>query len=131
LGTSRRASTITQASRQRTTRAWSCFTQAPDGGFTLRLHVRPLGYGQRVPVVPFCLWTAEVAGDVAENLGRWPKRRQRLGPRRLCGERQQCPVSGFGALAVIDGDGEQAADAGPEQPEEIVGGRERPSGSAG
>src|SRR5215469_11252729 len=98
-------------------------TQTPYGCFAPWLHARPLGYGERLLVVRFCLGKAEVTGEVAEDLGDGPQGRKRVGPGWPSGERQQVLVGGFGAVSVMDGGGEQAADTGPEQPKLVSGDR--------
>src|SRR5258708_37100447 len=99
-------------------RYWRPLIQAPDRGLAPRLHVRMLGDGERVLVVGLRAGDAEVAGEVAEDLGHGPEGNQhRVGSGGAGCEGQQRLVGGFGALAVIEGDGEQGADAGQEQPE--------------
>src|ERR1700733_9637450 len=92
-------------------------SQASHGGFAPRFYARLLGYGERVPVVGFRTGEAEVAGEVAEELGGGPESRDHDDFDWVGGVGQEILVSGFGPFAVIDGDGEQAADAGHEQPE--------------
>src|SRR5262249_26823506 len=90
---------------------------ALDGGLAPWFHVRMFGNGERVRVVGLRAGNAEVAGEVAEDLGNGPEGNQhRVGSGGPGGEGQQRLVGGFGALAIIESDSEQAADAGLEQP---------------
>src|SRR5258708_33560444 len=76
-----------------------------------------LGNGERVLVMGLRTVDAEVAGEVAEDMGYGPEGNQhRVGSGGPGGERQQRLVGGFGAVAVVESDGEQAANAGQEQP---------------
>src|SRR5215472_7999135 len=91
--------------------------QAPCGGLAPRLRMRLLGYRERVLVVGLRAGDAEVAREVAEDLGHGPQGNQhRVGSGGTGGEGQQRLVVGFGARGVVKSDGEQAADAGLEQP---------------
>src|SRR4029077_4985088 len=95
-------------------------SQAARGGTTPVLHLRLVGNVTRLLVVGFRAWKAEVAGEVSEDVRDRPEGNQHgVGSGQSAGEGQQILVRGCGALAVIDSDGEQSANASQEQPQTV------------
>lgn len=84
------------------------------------LHSGLLSCGEGLLVVHSGVITAEVAGEVAEDLARWPQAyHSAFGAQWPGSVREERLVGGFGSFAVVDEDAEHAADAGQEQPEGV------------